>query len=260
MYHAMQALYRATLESNPGCWMARAKISATFLLESGRVPEGMTQFEATLRIEPGLADALRTTSASPWNASAAPKRRSSICRPPFASGRTTPKPATTQARRCSTPSQRGGARSARGGGAVPPWPMAGGTGQLHSPWAGSRKRFPIRTGDRARSVGPGAIATSAAGNRRIAGTRRSPSSKKPSGSNPATPTLISGSPSPFGMSAGGRRPSRSARRPCGSIPPCRNESAQIPRSGRIDHPRRWVGVFPGDPWRLAVGRRPGDHP
>jgi tetratricopeptide (TPR) repeat protein len=56
MYHDAERLYRATLERNPGCWMASQNLGS-LLLESGRVPEAVAQFEATLRIEPRLADA-----------------------------------------------------------------------------------------------------------------------------------------------------------------------------------------------------------
>jgi protein O-mannosyl-transferase len=56
MYQDAETLYRATLQRNPGSWMAHNNLGS-ILVKTGRVPEAIGQFEAALRIRPNYAEA-----------------------------------------------------------------------------------------------------------------------------------------------------------------------------------------------------------
>jgi protein O-mannosyl-transferase len=56
MYQDSETLYRATLQRNPGSWMAHNNLGS-ILMKTGRVPEAIEEFEAALRIRPDYAEA-----------------------------------------------------------------------------------------------------------------------------------------------------------------------------------------------------------
>jgi len=56
IYRDATALFRATLEKNPACWMAHTNLGV-ILSQAGRVPEGMAQFAEALRLNPDDAEA-----------------------------------------------------------------------------------------------------------------------------------------------------------------------------------------------------------
>jgi len=56
MYQDSETLYRATLQRNPGSWMAHNNLGS-ILMKAGRPPEAIDEFEAALRIRPNYAEA-----------------------------------------------------------------------------------------------------------------------------------------------------------------------------------------------------------
>jgi tetratricopeptide (TPR) repeat protein len=57
MYQDSETLYRATLQRNPGSWMAHNNLGSILVKTPGRAPEAIAEFEAALRIRPGYAEA-----------------------------------------------------------------------------------------------------------------------------------------------------------------------------------------------------------
>jgi tetratricopeptide (TPR) repeat protein len=58
LYRDPETLYRATLDRNPGAWLAHNNLGV-ILADAHRLPEAAEQFQETLRLEPGYADAER---------------------------------------------------------------------------------------------------------------------------------------------------------------------------------------------------------
>jgi protein O-mannosyl-transferase len=58
LYRDPVTLYRATLDRNPGAWLAHNNLGV-ILADAHRLPEAAEQFQETLRLEPGYADAER---------------------------------------------------------------------------------------------------------------------------------------------------------------------------------------------------------
>ena len=56
LYHDSETLYKATLARNPECWLIRSLLGCR-LVQDGRLPEAIDQFEQAVRLKPDFADA-----------------------------------------------------------------------------------------------------------------------------------------------------------------------------------------------------------
>ena len=56
MYRDVETLYRKTLERNPDSWMAHSNLGDFLMQIPGRLPEAIAEFEAAVRLKPGLAE------------------------------------------------------------------------------------------------------------------------------------------------------------------------------------------------------------
>lgn len=63
MYRDAEALYRTTIARNPDCWMAYNNLGV-LLVDSGRVGEGIAQYDEALRLKPDYAVSLNDLGAA----------------------------------------------------------------------------------------------------------------------------------------------------------------------------------------------------